>query len=453
MRPTVGAGTHSPAARDTVRYDLNGELQCTSCHDPHAERDGDPTAGKFLVKRSASSELCLSCHDALAVAGNESSHVLASASLTGARAGNERQTVAEAGCAACHISHGADPTKGRLIRSGATDDDTCLGCHATTGASRLVGAEMSRPWSHAATGRGGHDEAERFDVGGGARSHGVGRGKRHVACVDCHNPHAASARAAQAPNANGRLAGVWGIDLNGDQVNPARFEYEVCLKCHGDSAPPSALGGDTVRRAIADTNLRLVFAPSAPSSHPVAAPGRNPDVPSLKAPYTTASVIYCTDCHASDQSPAAGGAGSRGPHGSIYPHLLERSYTSMDPSVESPASYALCYKCHDRDTLLSEKSPFTLRDGRALPPGKSPALHMRHVFTAGTPCATCHDGHGVSIDAGNSLQNAHLISFNTTVVSANTAGRPVYTSNGARMGSCNLTCHGEKHDGSFKYRY
>jgi hypothetical protein len=257
--------------------------------------------------------------------------------------------------------------------------------------------------------------------------------------VDCHNPHAANTLPAKAPAASGRLAGVWGIDLNGTQVDPVRFEYEVCFKCHGDSAPQVPFTGDLVRRAFTDANLRLVFSPSSPSSHPVAAPGRNLDVPTLKPPYTTASIIYCTDCHASDQSPAAGGAGARGPHGSIYPHLLERNYTSADPSPESPAAYALCYKCHDREKLLSDQSGFR--------------FHRRHVVDNASACATCHDGHGVSIDAGNSRENAHLISFNTSVVTPNTDARPVYSSDGPRAGSCNLTCHNKKHDGGPTFRY
>jgi len=59
----------------------------------------------------------------------------------------------------------------------------------------------------------------------------------------------------------------------------------------------------------------------------------------------------------------------------------------------------------------------------------------------------------VSVDAGNSRENLHLISFDTSVVSANTAGRPVYTSDGTGAGTCNLTCHNTKHDGGLVHRY
>ena len=78
--PGTAPGTHAPHARDAVRLDRAGEVQCTSCHDPHVERT-DPVVGKFLVKPSAASALCLSCHDALAVAANASSHALSSTRL------------------------------------------------------------------------------------------------------------------------------------------------------------------------------------------------------------------------------------------------------------------------------------------------------------------------------------------------------------------------------------
>ncbi|MGB8930963.1 MAG: cytochrome c3 family protein [Anaeromyxobacteraceae bacterium] len=444
IRPNVAAGTHTPSPQSGVHYDASGELQCTSCHDPHSENGGDPVVGKFLVARSANSGLCLSCHDPLSTAASGSSHTLATAPMPASLSHEGARTMAEAGCSACHPSHAADPG-GRLLRPGRSDDDTCLTCHAATGASKALGADLSRPWSHASSGRGNHDAAERSAGESGGKSGGIARARRHVTCVDCHDPHRANPRPAQPPAASGLLAGAWGVDLNGRQIDPARFEYEVCLKCHGDTAPIATLTNDGVRRAVQDANLRLVFSPSSPSFHPVAAPGRNSLVPGLKPPYTTASMIYCTDCHASDQSPAAGGAGARGPHGSIYPHLLERNYSTNDPTPETPSAYALCYKCHDRETLLSE-SPSPI-DGTGFPG------HRSHVAGQSASCATCHDGHGVSMDAGSARENAHLISFNTAAVSANSAGRAVYTSTSPRHGSCNLTCHGVPHDGGAAFSY
>ena len=70
-----------------------------------------------------------------------------------------------------------------------------------------------------------------------------------------------------------------------------------------------------------------------------------------------------------------------GAHGSTYRPLLERNYTTADFTSESPTAYALCYKCHDRDVLLSDDSAFR--------------LHAKHVVAGRTPCSACHAAHGV----------------------------------------------------------
>jgi hypothetical protein len=227
---------------------------------------------------------------------------------------------------------------------------------------------------------------------------------------------------------------VWGVDEHGRRIDPAEFEYQICFKCHGDSANQpqgDATSPFAPRRRSRDVNLRRVFAADAPSSHPVIAPGRNADVPSLRAPLTAASLVRCTDCHASDTGRGTGGNGPRGPHGSTYPALLERQYATADFTSESPAAYALCYKCHDRDVLLSDRSAFR--------------LHRAHVIDRRAPCSTCHVAHGVSAKTGTSENNAHLVDFDVGIVSPAPGGLS-YASAGTRSGSCTLTCHGHRHD-------
>ncbi len=46
-----------------VRLDKNGKMQCTTCHDPHADPYYDPgRVPHFLVKPNTA-ELCLTCHE------------------------------------------------------------------------------------------------------------------------------------------------------------------------------------------------------------------------------------------------------------------------------------------------------------------------------------------------------------------------------------------------------
>lgn len=411
----------------TVQLDPSGQVQCTTCHDPHSEFAGGPE-GKFLRTSIRGGALCAECHEV----NRGASHSRSTASF-GAAQGNRMgfTSVADAGCSACHRSHAAD-VRGRLLARGDAEDDDvlCLRCHDGTVARLDIGRDLSKPSSHRFAG-GQHDASEGPTNARHRLPEASAATQRHAVCVDCHDPHAATDRdAAMAPLASGPIAGAWGIDQGGALAKPALNQYEICFKCHGDSANqpiPSQMGGlSAPRRAAEDANLRRVFGADAPSSHPVLGARAGVDVPSLLSPWTAASVLFCTDCHASDQGPGAGGTGARGPHGSIYPRLLERNYSTADATMESAESYALCYKCHDRSILLSEKSAFR--------------FHRKHVVDQGAPCSACHAAHGVSSRRGTPTNNAHLIDFDLSIVRVG-ATLPAYTTNGRRSGSCTLQCH------------
>jgi formate-dependent nitrite reductase cytochrome c552 subunit len=254
---------------------------------------------------------------------------------------------------------------------------------------------------------------------------------RHVECVDCHNPHASNANSG---TLSGSLIGVRGIDINGAEVNPVNAEYPICFRCHADSTNKPAL---RTTRQIAQGNTRLEFSTSNPSFHPVAGPGKNTTVPSLLPPWTIASTMKCSDCHNNNTGPGAGGTGPAGPHGSIYPTLLERQYITTDRTPESAANYALCYKCHNRTvfTTTTSGAPFGRDDG-----------HRKHVVEERTPCNICHDPHGVSSTQGTSTNNKALINFDTNIVKPTAAGRLQLVVTAPGKGSCYLVCHGESHN-------
>ncbi len=453
MKQQRSAKLRTPGPMEHVKLDRDGAVQCTSCHDPHRE-DLDPVERKFLVASNDRSALCTSCHVFPGWAGNPSGHQISSAQANGTQAlALPRRTVSENGCESCHVSHDGDP-KGRLVRRRASSDQLCLDCHDRTVARTDISAQVAKRGAHTAPPGGAavHDAAE-GPTNGAARLPEVRPSDpRHVVCVDCHDPHSAFARAVAPPRAGGALAGVWGIDRSGARVEPVQYEYEVCFKCHADSAnqPQARRGGGRdalVPRAVLEVNLRRVFDAAAASSHPVVSPGQNPSVPGLRTfdparPLTVASQIFCSDCHASDDGPGAGGQGARGPHGSSYAHLLERNLSTADNTPESDSAYALCYKCHDRVALLSTQSNFT---NLASP---VPALHASHVSMQHAPCTACHNPHGVAASAGNPATNAHLIDFDTSIVKPGPGGAVAYVVAGPRSGSCTLTCHGRAHDAS-----
>jgi predicted CXXCH cytochrome family protein len=433
--PAATAQLHAPVAGDHVRLDGGGRVQCTSCHDPH-RNDQEPVEGKFLVKSNRAAAICQTCHAKQYWTSNPASHEVSAALFDASKgAVTGYTTVADNACLSCHIPHAAATTQRLLQAIGAP---VCLRCHNGTVAQKNVSADVSKQYAHPVltTTYAAHDAAEGPASAASRLPEVVSTAPRHVLCVDCHNPHAAFPQAATAPRASGFLSGVWGIDATGARIDPVTNQYEVCFKCHGDSAnQPQRLGPtapETVRRAVIDPNLRRRFDLGAASYHPVEGPGRNADVPSLIAPLTTASVVYCTDCHASDSGAGAGGTGPRGPHGSIYPHILERAFNTQDRVPESPSTYALCYKCHNRSVLMSSNSGFK--------------EHARHVQQNSISCAACHDWHGVSTLQGNRTNNAHLINFDVSIVSLNSKGVRQYTSQGVRKGACSLLCHGQDHD-------
>lgn len=435
--PAPSPELRTPPQGDAVKLDAQGRLQCTSCHDPHQDMI-DPVQGKFLAKSNAYSTLCTSCHALVHWASHPSSHQSSNAPFDAARGAHTAYgTVAQNGCESCHRPHGS-ASESRLLRM--RQPEVCLACHDGRVAASDVRSDAVKIHAHPVLTSDPdlHDASE----GPANAAHTLpeidpGR-PRHVQCTDCHDPHASLARAALAPAASGALAGVWGVDRSGNRVEPVQYEYEICFKCHGDSQnQPQRLGAtppETVRRAVVDVDLRRRFDANAASFHPVEGPGRSAVVPGLLGGLTAASVIYCSDCHASDTGPGTGGFGPRGPHGSVHPHILERGFSTADPTAESPASYALCYKCHDRAVLLSAESGF--------PP------HASHVVRSQAPCSACHDWHGVSALQGNPTNNAHLVDFDTSVVGLGASGVRRYESLGPRRGSCSLRCHGVEHQGA-----
>ncbi len=389
--------------QNQVRLDHAHQVQCTSCHDPHNNQ-----YGKFLVRDNTTSALCLDCH--VPNEWSSSAHATSTATWNGTGRNpwpnSQRTTVAANGCENCHSSHSAG-VKPHLLKF-SKPEDNCLVCHDGSVAARNVASEFSKPSGHSLMGM-----TTVRDVAQGPMNASL----QHIACVDCHDPHATRKSMLTTGSAPGTLAQVKGVSAAGTIVKNASYQYELCFRCH---ASTTAYGASKIARQFSQPNTRLQFNPGNLSYHPVLSPSRTTSDPTLISPWTTARQLTCSDCHNNDQGPGVNGAGPNGPHGSRYAPLLERNLVQQDFQPANSSTYALCYKCHSEGVLLADR------------------LHGKHVRDEKTACSTCHDAHGVQ-------NQKHLINFNT-IYAKPLNGRLTYADLGAGHSSCTLSCHGSTHN-------
>jgi predicted CXXCH cytochrome family protein len=438
---------------------INGNIECTSCHDPHIQAK-DPISQNFLVRDSSNGQLCLACHDPTRTMTGKVNTLAGWATGIHATATNKTlaqanvgsyPTVAQNACLSCHMPHNAVGSA-RLLR-GPNEQD-CVACHS--GGSNMspstmnVFAEFTKVGHPVPSGTNAHDAAESL----------VLNSNRHASCADCHNGHASNQVVAfpPAPATRASQSGVAGVSASDGvtAVNPSVNEFENCLRCHGTSAGKAVnpvFGYAPVRLVSAGDFLNVIpqFAITSTSSHPVThARSSGLPQPSLLTNMlnldgvtqgrSMGTQILCTDCHNSDDNREFGGTGPNGPHGSKWTHILERRYefsqapapgqliTNLFPnpdlSVNGP--YALCGKCHNLNQIAANTSF---------------SEHSRHVINDGFSCSVCHTAHGMGSTSGT-ISGARLVNFDINVVAPNGANPISYsqTSN-----SCSLTCHNHAH--------
>jgi predicted CXXCH cytochrome family protein len=401
-----------------------GQVVCMTCHDPHftdsgganggqgdgyllRDPDGNPASGEIAI-----GDLCLQCHT-LAGDGTESTI----AELTGSHFDTGSGVLWPGGqygstfpahppeyrgyCVNCHWPHGwpddqspADdfprlwPERYDVATDGTDPDDAedlCFTCHDGAPATSNVRADFAK---------GANDlrQSPNADV----FHHPVVDSEQNVTaartveCVDCHNPHLASA--------TDRHAGVDGVDVNGNAIDAGSrpiAQRELCWKCHGDTY-------NAARPAT--SNKRLDFQPANSAYHPIGQAGRNQSQnladQLASASLGTGSTIRCTDCHNSDafgstlgrivDSPAV----TVGPHGSTNAPILRAGFGRdvTGSGSWSNASANLCFNCHDQTALLARQTGDGARTNFYDDINGKDNLHWLHLVDKSTTnsCMSCH---------------------------------------------------------------
>ena len=401
----------SMKADPQVHLDGADRVQCTACHDAHSD-DNFATSGVHFYNKPSRAAACTVCHaqapadqgpHAVAVAARSSAVLLATGDAsTGAprAAAHQNSETLPQSCLSCHAGHAPQESNRSLLFG--RDEGACYRCHGSGRAEEVragrlserttpsdVQAQFLKPSHHPVEWPGEHTPAERFpETDPNVR--------RHVKCLDCHDAHGSPASEPRS---------TAGTRTRSSTTRRFPNEAQMCLVCHGPAANRPARQPDVQQQFMAT------------SFHPVLAPGRGTTLPSLVQPLTGASVVNCTDCHGNDE--ASGGLGT---HGSIYPPLLVRQYAIDDNQPESPARYDLCYRCHNRSSILADQS---------FP------QHRKHVVDLRAPCAACHTGHG--------SDGPHLVKFDPAIVRTNARGQLGFLPQGTG-GQCFLSCHGANHD-------
>ncbi len=460
---------------------VNGNVECTSCHNPHNQYVDKYSPG-FLVRDGSKGGLCLSCHTTSPrtvktlsnplVGWDGNIHATSGAAISpGAKLGGYT-TVGDNACISCHQSHNAGGPQDLLRPAPVTAPNvdaasqSCMNCHS--GGDKLVSPILNIFADMQDVSKKGHPFPNSNNPHTPTEAVVLNL-NRHASCVDCHNGHASQQTTTfnAPPNIRPSQNGVSGVAMDGSLLSaPATMQYQNCLRCHGNSTGKQALttvygylpsratyGGDPL-------NLILQFGSTATSTHPVMRDASKNGQPSLLASMwditgtvpmrPIGSRIFCTDCHNNDNNREFGGTGANGPHASKNDHILERPYidnqvnpgtwptggpgtsifnlnyplASLAPGAAGNP-YALCAKCHDLNNVMSNVSF---------------AQHSLHVGE-GFSCSTCHTAHGVPAGSPAGSSGSGLINFDVNVVGTN-GGMISYGTNG----NCTLTCHMARHD-------
>jgi predicted CXXCH cytochrome family protein len=175
--------------------DHDGNITCTTCHDPHRWR-ADSEKGEIRKDvrgdnfssflRKPAPEICRQCHSNKFFIENSKHDI---AKVAPKEKNSLDQTPAESGlCGVCHFVHGGQKgylwARKTVSKSGNIVQDLCIGCHNERGmAKEKVIKDYSHPVNISLTESGLTTTLPLFDKEGHLSNNGI------MTCETCHDPH------------------------------------------------------------------------------------------------------------------------------------------------------------------------------------------------------------------------------------------------------------------------
>jgi predicted CXXCH cytochrome family protein len=329
---------HKPddVAKHTFKFARKGNDLCTNCH-------LEQTAGKNVHKPLMEGE-CIQCHDPHS---SDNEGLLLKDTVAGVceechKGVTDHEMlhgpVAVGECSICHNPHSSDEKSLLTVKP----DELCVACHETT-----------------------KNELEKFEF-----IHEPAKGD----CTGCHDPHGADnwkMMKGEAPELC--LACHEDIKKRSDTAthkHGAVVEKGGCLKCHTPHA-------STVKYILKDSpmNLCMTCHSKAQGSEENPVPAFT-DLKGKKFMHGPIKEKDCSGCHKT--------------HGSENFRLLAGSYPPVFYSPFAEENYALCFTCHQKTLVWTEKTD-DLTDFR----NGDVNMHYLHVNKdrRGRTCRACHQTH------------------------------------------------------------
>ncbi|TAN42234.1 MAG: cytochrome C [Nitrospirae bacterium] len=472
---------------------VKGHVECTSCHDPHND-----TNGQFLTAGKLNGALCTTCHQKVGWSAgiHKTSTVAIDNSGDNSSLAIPGSTIAEASCLACHKSHSGSGTPYllRKIEENSCFNGTSASCHgaSATAGNKKIESVFTKTYKHPATTISGkHTNLDvlypttLYATGDtrGVKGLGWGADVKHSECVDCHNPHKASNTPARL------LAGSWypsSVDSTSNQISKSGalpgvtgiepgwagtsttytwvqassyttyessvYEYQICLKCHSSyalgtasSTPVSGYQSLSDPTNVYFTDVAWEINPRNMSGHPVMTGLNNfynSSIPKLltagqmKAPWNInvgTQTMYCSDCHGADSET---GTDSRGPHASNRKFMLKGTGQYWPKKSDGTTYWKLSDWKAGATDLFCNNCHASSNEVHA--PTANNTVHDNYL------CVNCH----VAVPHG--AKRSRLIGYSSEVMPYNDNNTNALKIQGFRKASsptnyvkadCNTSCH------------